>query len=222
MNDGETMAKSRAARGPAAMGHKAAFNLRREFDAVRRRYFPRWRAGALWSVSARAGSRAAVRNGHGYCDPERREISIGFEPEPGLSLAVTLIHEICHAVASCSHGRPWLRRMGQAKARAEALGDHAVVEAISDEIAAYSVDQPSPSAQVYGRLRDLGFEGITWRHAVAGAAYEFGMLRRELLAQFPRARREHDKGVRERARIHAAREAMRARAVRSRAEGRGE
>src|ERR1700730_1313962 len=100
-----------------------AKSVRQAWAVVKRDYFPRWDPTGEWRLSFRLPSQARwAALLHGLCDMERRLIFIGAFPADEDARDALLIHEICHAVATGFHGKPWQRRMEKAAARARALG----------------------------------------------------------------------------------------------------
>lgn len=107
-------------------------SLRHEFQAIKSVFFPRWDRANLWRISTR--SRRSV---HGYCDRIRRVIEVVVVPSDPDDRDLLLIHEICHAVTSGSHGKSWQARMGRAAERADRFGRDRLAKLLREEIAAY-------------------------------------------------------------------------------------
>lgn len=107
-------------------------NVRHEFRAIKSLFFPRWDRANRWRISTR--SRRGV---HGYCDRIRKVIEVAVAPSDPDERDLLLIHEICHAVTSGSHGKAWQARMGRAAERAGSFGRDRLAHRLREEVAAY-------------------------------------------------------------------------------------
>ena len=72
-------------------------NIKIQYDVVCKTYFPRWEPWkfiykSTWGIS-------------GCCNPKTKCIFSGSLDK------MVLIHEICHAVTNCGHGKKWQKRM---------------------------------------------------------------------------------------------------------------
>jgi hypothetical protein len=121
--------------------------LRREFDEIRRQFFPRWVQGGHWRVTF--GYRSSERDALGHCDLATKTIFVApFLRNQPAARRHTLVHEVCHAVAGLGHGEKFCRRLRGAARRAEALGDLGLAWRLSEEAGQYE-EAPLMSAWVY-------------------------------------------------------------------------
>jgi hypothetical protein len=164
--------------------------LRALFEATCRDYFPRWITHKRWRV--RAGSRSTRTREHGFCDLERRMISVAWFVVRGdpLRLAVTLIHETCHATRGSGHGARFRGRLEQAAKRATALGRPDLARALRDEAEMYTeAHSERPYAGgIYRRLEEYVASGRSPRlaHFVATVAAEYSMTQSEFRSRYRR------------------------------------
>jgi hypothetical protein len=87
--------------------------LRKEFDRVKQKYFPRWDKKGLWKV-CRGWPKFRPRRAAARCYFHKKRIAI-FRVPKRYTLEWLLIHEICHVVTRDSfHGIAWLKRMAKA------------------------------------------------------------------------------------------------------------
>ena len=88
-------------------------HLRKEFDRVKQKYFPRWDKKGLWKVN-RGWTKFRPCGAVARCYFHKKRIAI-FRVPKRYTLEGLLIHEICHAVTRDSfHGSAWRRRMTKA------------------------------------------------------------------------------------------------------------
>ena len=121
--------------------------LQREFDEIRRQFFPRWARGAHWHATF--GYRSSERDALGHCDLETKTIFVApFLRKQRLARRHTLVHEVCHAVAGLGHGEKFSRRLRGAARRAETLGDLGLVWRLAEEAGQYE-EAPLTTAWVY-------------------------------------------------------------------------
>ena len=158
------------------------------FQRARLQFFPRWRAGACWSV--RAYSRPGTDGS--YCDSDRRTIYCVGHWTP------TLIHEICHAVAEAGHGKKWDARMRMAADDATRLGDAALAGHLRDEADFYKDTPNTTAADVYRSLEDAVTDGLDSEDAVRAVARDIGLQPRELVTKYKRASHVVDQAVQRR------------------------
>lgn len=170
--------------------------LTAELQLVCRDYFPRWRHAHRWRLMR--GARASwvdteghrqYTSEHGHCDRTTRRIHVSIPRDTPLERQVVLIHEICHAVTTCGHGTAFCRRLRQAAARAQALGDAALESALTQEADAYAAPGPQAAQYVYTLAEDWvavdGFTG-TLDALVEALADETGSTAQEIRTRFPR------------------------------------
>ena len=80
--------------------------LEKEFHSIKKQFFPRWDRAGQWKVSDKPPKdRRHCLGLAGYCDMDNKTI----HAVNGASDSLTLVHEICHAVASLSHEKKWSR-----------------------------------------------------------------------------------------------------------------
>ena len=130
--------------------------FQRAFDQVRSDFFPRWDRDGKWRLEL--GTYSDSTHEYGYCVPQAKTIWVNPDATiPGMSTGPEwmLIHEICHAVTSGSHGESWKRRMRRAATRARELGNVVLAENLERNVAMYE-DAPDIRARdVYSMIDDL-------------------------------------------------------------------
>jgi hypothetical protein len=155
------------------------------FSFIRKRFFPRWDRLGKWKLCIRRH----LKPGRGKCLPERQTIVISSASSN--QLVVLIIHEICHAVASQSHGQRWKRRMLKGADTAVALGLSELAEQLRVEVVAYNnPDAPSVSAEIYAKIEDVGYcrrVPPPFRQLAAYLRREYTMTRNEFRTRLPRA-----------------------------------
>ena len=92
--------------------------LKNSFEIVKREFFPRWDPRNNWVVK-----KDIKLDSRGWCERSIKTIKIRSIPYNQNSLYWVLIHEICHAVTTDSHGRRWGHRMLQASKSAQKKGN---------------------------------------------------------------------------------------------------
>ncbi len=123
--------------------------LKKTFYAIRKQYFPRWDKNNLWSVIIKGRG-----INQGYCDLDNKRIEINLHLA-NEDLEFILIHEICHAIASCYHGNNWSRRMLQAAEKAERYNNHDLALLIRKDVSCYKGEPPIRARDIYQRLEDI-------------------------------------------------------------------
>jgi hypothetical protein len=165
------------------------------------KYFPRWRAWKRWRLVIGV-RRGAASVGAGYCDATSRTVYVNRTPGSS-DFLVTLIHEICHAVASTGHGKAFLVRLRAAADTAEARGDSALAAALRAEADGYESPlavKPS-AASVYGEIRDIvsvSEHEPSLGEVVRFVANENGYTVRELRSKYRRIDREFARAMSDR------------------------
>jgi hypothetical protein len=177
--------------------------IRRNFQDIKRLFFPRWDRQGRWQVSTR--SRRTV---HGHCDSERRVIEIVFQHADADERDKLIIHEICHDVADLGHGKKWQARMEQAAKRAEALGRHRLAQLLREEIVGYQ-QAPTSLEAAYNDIRDAisANPNLTFPQIKRWLAQEYGLLLSEVCNKFRRAAKVFQEVKREAQEHRALREA---------------
>jgi hypothetical protein len=175
---------------PAVLSNRAERDrLVSAFETLRNKFFPRWDKTGLWKC--RVDRR---RVGDGICCLATKTIYIN----PGAeNLMVTLIHEICHALAPrMNHGGGWQQRMEKVASRAEQLGELSLAASLRSEVTQYRfrVDRVTARA-IYTEIEESpvnrSFELI-----VGTLARKYLMNRREFLKRFRGAKQACKEGRR--------------------------
>ena len=170
--------------------------LEREFDAVRRNFFPRWDRNRDWKPRM-------VRDPYGAsgrCRPDTKTIEVSpstpLEGDNGLTML--LIHEIAHAVTPHGHGRSWQRRMEKAAQRAEALGRPDLAEQLRAEFGEGLRVHSAP--MIYSEITDTIRENdrMEFEELISYLAHLHGSSPEEYKESFPRCRAVYDKAIKER------------------------
>jgi hypothetical protein len=162
-------------------------NVRRQFDDVKRLFFPRWDREGHWRVTTKTRRSAAS---HGICDLKRRVIEISARPTDADEMDRLLIHEICHAVAvRPGHGKEWQARMEKAAQKAEKLGRSCLAQLLREEIAGYQNQSSTAELKdAYDSIVDWVWEmpGLTLEQVKNRLADKYGLLDSEVRTVFPR------------------------------------
>lgn len=156
------------------------------FAEIRSVYFPRWRDGNRWRVTADTRSDETCEDG--YCDDVARVISIASPRRgDGETATVLLIHEIAHAVAGPGHGKRFRTRLRTAEQRARASNDDRVSELLADEIRVYEDPLSVVTArQIYCAVEDAVAEGAdSWRSVQRWLSAFYGLTAQELAKHYP-------------------------------------
>lgn len=156
--------------------------IKKHFQEIKRLFFPRWDREGRWRI--RISSR---RRGHGHCDTDRRIIEIMVQHDDPDERDCLLIHEICHAVASCGHGKAWQRRIEKAAVRADEIRRDDLAKLLRQEIVNYQgVTESLESA--YDTIEDAITENpdLTLRQVKRMIADHYGLLVSEVCTVFRR------------------------------------
>lgn len=158
--------------------------IRRCWQDIRREVFPKWdQQGEWWMRLSSVGAE------HGRCYPDKKLITIAWVLDGKDERDALMIHEICHAVTSGSHGEPWLRRMEKAAAHAQALDRRQLAELLETQITEYREAGPSSVNEVYSELSDAVFDAphVSYSDFRKHFAYQYAMSIAEFDEYFPRA-----------------------------------
>jgi hypothetical protein len=158
------------------------------FQQIKRTFFPRWDRQGEWVFEEHEDLNGA----HGYCRPKEKSIQITVGEKLGVQLEMLLIHEICHAVASCSHGNPWLTRMEKAAVKADEVGKAELATAIWEEIERCKTHGVNYTAPVfYDLIREWVLENpeVTEDEMLTAVGREIGLSYDEVTKGYPRAQR---------------------------------
>jgi hypothetical protein len=161
-------------------------------DALIEAFFPRWHK---WSV----GDSHPRCLGLGYCDTEGKRIIVSPDCP---NHDETLIHEICHAVASIRHDKKWQRRMEKAAQKAESIGLKDLAVAIRKDYTAYADPDrgmPVEAASIYMQVEDTVWNHGKWsfEKVVEHVATKNGMIPERFKAKFKRLRTVYEQACRE-------------------------
>lgn len=136
--------------------------IRHYWHDIRRDYFPKWDRQGEWRMRL-----SSVGAEHGRCYPEKKLITIARVLDGKDERDALMIHEICHAVTSGSHGEPWLRRMEKAVSHAQTLGRDQLAELLQKQVAEYREAGPSSVNEVYSELSTIGIVSGSLRQKAA-------------------------------------------------------
>jgi hypothetical protein len=167
--------------------------LRKAFDIVRTKFFPRWDKARRWRCQWMDPNSKSGNDG--LCKPPAHTILISRRLPAGTNaeFAGVIIHEICHALRPrSSHGAPWLERMARAAKRAETLGEPTLARWLHEEIERYRVPRTRlGTAFTYREIRNFVAESGTvppFKVLVAEFSRSRSMKPTEFLKRYPRAK----------------------------------
>jgi hypothetical protein len=104
--------------------------LQAEFQRLRQLLFPDWDSEEKWRLCAADLPKAQ----RGFCDHECHSINIGSAVTTKEEVIITIVHEICHALAPPGgHDVPWRSEMTKAATRARENGQLRLARDIDDE-----------------------------------------------------------------------------------------
>jgi hypothetical protein len=173
--------------------------LQEAFERIRDVFFPQWDCSHEWTVEV--GCRGNSCLGRGYCDTEGKKILINLFLINSSDPDETLIHEICHAVASTYHGKKWQGRMEKAVLKAESLGNKELAEKIRKDYTAYSDPDKClnlTANMVYTKVEDVAIETEwSFEDVINFVADGYCMTSKQLLAKYKRLRTVYEKTMRE-------------------------
>ena len=130
--------------------------LEREYQNIRKLFFPRWDREGLWKVSSNPPEdRKGCFSLAGYCDPDNKIIHVMTDSE-GYNL--TLVHEICHAVTTQSHEKKWFQRMMKANVVADQLGNHQLATEIREDADMFAAAPRLSADYIESRFCDAVFD----------------------------------------------------------------
>lgn len=160
--------------------------LEATFREVCRVYFPRWRDSGNWRIVE--GMDAPECGAQGKCDEANKIIYINCPPSFTIGDTVqdweqVIIHEVCHALTSGSHGPPWLRRIGKAASDAERKGFSDLAERLDQEAEDYRKEPVVGRSYIYAEVEEKALEADqepTFEEMVLYLCREFGLNRKEL------------------------------------------
>ena len=162
-------------------------DLEREYQNIRKLFFPRWDREGLWKASSNPPEDGkGCFSLAGYCDPDNKIIHVMTDSE-GYSL--TLAHEICHAVTTQSHEKKWFQRMMKANVVADQLGNDQLATEIREDADMFAAAPRLSAAEVESRFCDAVIDapGLDFENIVQGVATENGITSEELLQRWPTA-----------------------------------
>lgn len=156
--------------------------LYRQFQQIKRLFFPRWDRQNQWRISTKS-----KRKVHGHCDPDRRVIEIVVQYADQDEMDRLLIHETCHAVAAGGHGKVWQDRMEKAAKKADEVGRKRLAEMLRQEIVEYQ-ESAVGVADGYQTVQDWLTHNpdLTLAQVKRSLANEYGLLISEVSTTFRR------------------------------------
>jgi len=103
--------------------------LKNSFEIIKRNFFPKWDLGNDWVVK-----KDSKLHSLGWCERSIKTITIRYIPYNQNRLYWFLIHEICHAVSTDSHGRKWGQEMLRASKLALEKGNGELLKMILNDL----------------------------------------------------------------------------------------
>jgi hypothetical protein len=103
--------------------------LSEAFDYIRDTFFPNWDKNREWRIKE-----AGDAPFDGCAIPMTKSISIHSDLLDSDDLNGVIIHEICHAASTSSHGDQWQKHMQGAAERARKIGMNRLAEFIEKDI----------------------------------------------------------------------------------------
>jgi len=169
--------------------------LHEAFAYVRSTFFPLWDRGAEWTVSEVVDLPV-----NGKSDERKKRIVVHVVADNDDDLHLLLIHEICHAVTSTSHGKKWLDRLMKAGDRARLIGREALADLLYDEVERYAKSDRRLKViaeLIYNTIEDLVFynPSATYAEVIDTIAVQFGFYRGELLEKYTHCQEVYDGAV---------------------------
>ena len=160
--------------------------LEREYQNIRKLFFPRWDSEGLWKVSSNPPEDGKVSSGLGCCDPDSKIIHVMTDSE-GYNL--TLVHEICHAVTTQSHEKKWFQRMMKANVVADQLGNDQLATEIREDADMFAAAPRLSAAEVESQFCDAVIDapGLDFESIVRGVASDLALSSKEQLKKWPAA-----------------------------------
>ena len=171
--------------------------LEKEFELIRKKYFPRWDRKKEWKIKIfEDENEIDLEEAYGI-SPEHVN---GFSADKHRIIylhrisRLTIIHEITHAVIGPSHGKKFFDRMEQAAKRADDIGDHDLANALRDEIKMYKETPLITADYVYMRIKDAVVDNVHNPHisfdkVVIFIANDLGLTSDSFLQKYKRADR---------------------------------
>ena len=152
------------------------------FNEVRECFFPRWEVKRQWRVVIKDFE--VTRLG-GFCKSETKTIEIS--PTIIKNLRLLLIHEICHAVASPSHGKIWGSRFLKAANKAKELGQLTLAREIEKEVEGYRQSPPVTAHYVRCVVADAVMDqpDASFEEIIQWAAENVLLAPDELVRRYP-------------------------------------
>ncbi|MGC9323354.1 MAG: hypothetical protein ACP5G0_01270 [Desulfomonilia bacterium] len=117
--------------------------LKNAFEYVRKIFFPSWDRDGKWIIRL-----APEQTAHGYCDAQSNTIFLRRVSEDRQRLIESIIHEVCHATSSPTHGRRWRFCMFKAAAVAETIGEIVLSNLLKVEVSIYTILGKKPEDQM--------------------------------------------------------------------------
>lgn len=163
----------------------------REFDYVRKTYFPRWDRKKEWKLQVLED----VDGAEGRCISDSKTIKIRHATES--RLRPLLIHEMAHAAASVGHDKKWQARMEKAAQKAETIGEAELSSQIRKEIESYNdPENLRPTAAiVYQQIEDTvrdSSPALPFKAVLDHVRRLYGMSESDFLKRYRRSQRVFD------------------------------
>ena len=104
-------------------------------DYIRRSFFPEWDVDHEWTIEQR--DEQDLFGAVGSSNTAEKRIRLARNTDE-LTIMVTLVHEIAHAVTGGVHEEEWLKQMKRSMKKACELGMDALEAALEKEVRMYS------------------------------------------------------------------------------------
>lgn len=164
--------------------------LQTAFEYIRKTYFPRWDKKGQWTVSYKGDLPST-----GSCDIKNKAIFLDTAPAKDDKLHFLLIHEICHAVTTQSHGKKWKSRMLKASAKAKELGHKEISKMLHENVEIYNKSNKIKAFDVYQLIDEWTTENpdVPYDELIKGVAGYFGCYPEELEEDYKRCKTVYEK-----------------------------
>lgn len=171
-------------------------SLKRAFREIRRQFFRRWDPSEDWRIKMGSPDYSGSWI-LGYCARHTKTIYVKDRiiAAGGDELKSLVIHEICHAITSDTHGKTWIKCMERAAKRAKTLGLSSLADMLSQEI------QDSPDVgevKTEEMYRYIEYcvalcPDATYETILKAVSSEYGIAVDEIERRYRRSRAVYDK-----------------------------
>jgi hypothetical protein len=180
------------------LGKQGGFvKLQKELEAafknVRETVFPQWDKKGEWKVRFDPDLRS-----DGFCDTEKKMISVKYFYEDIDQTIALLVHEICHSSAQ-GHDKRFFTRVLKAADRAEKAGWLNAASLIRKEADPRTYSEKVTASLIYKRIADClrDVPDASYEKVITHLASDLGMHSEEMEKKYKKCREEYDKAYRE-------------------------